>query len=78
MEGCHTIRTAIELGELIRLRRRELGLTLQRASSLAGVGSRFLSELERGKPTVELEKTLTVLQLLGLEIQIGPREGRKT
>jgi len=36
----------------------------------AGVGVRFLSELERGKPTVRLAETLRVLAALGLTVRI--------
>jgi len=61
------------LGALIRKRRKELGYTQQRVSGLAGVGARFLSELERGKTTAEIGKVLRVLQLLGLDLWVKPR-----
>jgi hypothetical protein len=37
---------------------------------LCGVGERFLSELERGKASASLGKTLQVLKRLGLKIQV--------
>ncbi len=43
-----------ELGAILRQRRKEAGLTLKDAAGMAGVGIRFLSELERGKPTLQL------------------------
>lgn len=43
-----------------------MGLTQLNAAGLCGVGERFLSELERGKTTVELGKVLQVLNRLGL------------
>lgn len=43
------------------------------AAGISGVGVRFLSELERGKPTVELGRALRVLGRLGLEVWILPR-----
>ena len=61
------------LGKLIRRRRKESGSDQVRAAGLAGVGVRFLSELERGKHTAELGKVLKVLERLGLEIWILPR-----
>lgn len=67
------ITTPAELGELIRQRRKQAGLTLHEVSGLAGVGIRFLSELERGKPTSQLGLTLKVMQLLGLELSVEPR-----
>lgn len=62
-----------ELGHLIRQRRREFKVTQAKLAGLAGVGLRFLSELERGKPTAELGKALQVLTRLGLNVWILPR-----
>ncbi|MBM4022942.1 MAG: helix-turn-helix domain-containing protein [Planctomycetes bacterium] len=42
-----TIRSAGELGRAIRLRRKSLGLTQTAVAQVAGVGSRFVSEVER-------------------------------
>jgi len=65
-----------EIGNAIRKKRKEDGLTLSDASALCGVGYRFLSDLENGKPTVELGKTLQVIAGLGLEVRLGPRGWR--
>lgn len=46
---------------------------LVEAAGLSGVGIRFLSELERGKPTAALGKALTVLERMGLELWVAPR-----
>ena len=62
-----------DLGGTIRRMRKQNGLTQEKAASLAGVGTRFLSELERGKPTSQIGKTLKVIRLLGLEIHINER-----
>ena len=67
------IRTATDVGKAIRNRRKHDLLTLADAAALCGVGYRFLSELENGKPTAELGKTLQVLGCLGLEVRIGPK-----
>jgi len=37
---------------------------------LANTGNRFIVELENGKPTVQLQKVLDVLDVLGLEIVV--------
>jgi y4mF family transcriptional regulator len=58
------------LGALIRQRRKDMGLTQLDAAGLCGVGERFLSELERGKASASLGKTLQVLKRLGLKIQV--------
>jgi HTH-type transcriptional regulator / antitoxin HipB len=67
------IKSVEELGELIRSRRRETGLTQGQASGFIAVGVRFLGELERGKPTVELGRVLQVLDALGLEVRVQPK-----
>lgn len=62
-----------ELGQLIRRKRKEVGVLQADAAGLAGVGTRFLSEIERGKETAELGKVLQVLERLGLEVWVLPR-----
>jgi len=63
-----------DVGERIRQKRKEDSLNLSDAAALCGVGYRFLSDLENGKPTAELGKTLQVLSGLGLDVYIGPKE----
>jgi len=46
-------------------------LTQTQLAGLAGTGLRFVSELERGKASVALNKTLAVLAVLGLRLQIS-------
>jgi HTH-type transcriptional regulator/antitoxin HipB len=67
------IRTASELGEVIRSHRKQQHLTLEKVSSVTHLGMRFLSEIERGKETAELGKVLEALNKMGLEIIIVPR-----
>ena len=69
----NAIKTPADLGKIIRQRRKAAKLTQQNAAALAGIGVRFLSELERGKPTAQIGKAIKVAQLLGLEIQINER-----
>ena len=64
------ITTAADLGSAIRERRKSDGLTLAEAAGLTNVGIRFLSELENGKPTVRLDKLLSVLGAMGLQLQL--------
>lgn len=68
------IKSSIDIGKAVRKKRKEDGLTLADASALCGVGYRFLSDLENGKPTVQLGKALQVIAGLGLEVRIGPKE----
>jgi len=67
------IAVAGDIGRLIRERRKASGATQADLAAVAGVGVRFLSELERGKATAELGKTLQVLQRVGFDVWIKPR-----
>lgn len=67
------LRTPAQLGAALRAQRKAQGLTLEQLSGLSGLGMRFLSELERGKVTAELGKTLEVARLLGLDCFLVPR-----
>lgn len=69
------IRNALDLGSAVRLRRKSAGLTQAELAEVAGVGKRFLSELERGKPTAEFQKVLQVLSVLGLDLSLSSRPG---
>lgn len=67
------ISTSEDLGRIIRLKRKEIGALQETAAGMAGVGTKFLSQLENGKETAELGKTLQVLCKLGLEVYVFPR-----
>ena len=62
-----------DLGAIIQEKRKQAGLSQADFAGLCGVGNRFVSDLENGKPTVQLDKTLQVIQGLGLELIIQPR-----
>lgn len=64
---------AKSLGKAIRDRRKELHYTQTYLSEFTGFSVSFISGLERGKPTVELEKTLKIINILGLDILIEKR-----
>ena len=66
--------TTSTIGESVRRARKELGLRQDELAAAAGVGVRFLVELERGKPTVQLGKVLSVLAAAGLEVQVIARQ----
>jgi HTH-type transcriptional regulator/antitoxin HipB len=62
-----------ELGAIasaVRAARRRYGLTQAQLAGLSGTGLRFISELERGKPSISLHKLLPVLAVLGLQLQV--------
>ncbi|UYG00640.1 MULTISPECIES: helix-turn-helix transcriptional regulator [unclassified Halomonas] len=64
------IRQSEELGQLVRQMRNEQGLLQMDLAGLAGTGNRFIVDLERGKPTLQLQKVLDVLDLMGLEVVV--------
>ncbi|WP_293003388.1 helix-turn-helix domain-containing protein [Nevskia sp.] len=61
------------LGEYIRDRRQSRGYSQRELAGVSGVGLRFLSELERGKPNVDLNLVLKVLASLGCDLVLHDR-----
>lgn len=68
--------TSQELGRLLREERRAQGLTQAELAMAAGTGTRFVGDLERGKPTCRVGETLRVIATLGLELELRPRGSR--
>lgn len=67
------ITSAVSFGEAIRSRRKELHYTQGYLSEFSGLSVSFISDLENGKKTIELEKAIYLANLLGLDLYI---EGR--
>lgn len=65
-----TILTTAQLGEALRSARKQLRLTQPQLALAAGVGVRFIVDLESGKPTVRLESVLRVIDALGGTLQL--------
>lgn len=65
------IETPQHLGDAVRHARKALGLTQPQLALAAGVGVRFIVDLEAGKPTVRLENVLQVLQALGATLSLS-------
>ena len=57
----------MDIATVLRNRRKDLGLTQAEAAALAGVSPRFVYDLEKGKPTVALDKVLQLAEALGVE-----------
>ena len=64
------------IGNAVRSTRRSLGVTQRELAMAAGTGLRFVIDLEKGKPTCQLGKTLAVLNTLGVEIAFRRRDGQ--
>lgn len=56
--------------QFIKEKRKELGLTQEDLAMNAGVGLRFVRELEQGKETLRLDKVNDVLALFGKEVGV--------
>jgi y4mF family transcriptional regulator len=67
------------VGRLVRERRRANGFTQAQLGVLAGTGTRLISELERGKPTLRMDAVNRVLATLGKMLVAGdlPAEARE-
>lgn len=65
--------TAEDLGGLLRARRRELGYTQQQVSQLSGMSQRLVSEIERGRGTVGIQKVLDYAHGLGIDVKAETR-----
>lgn len=63
-----------EWADQIVARRREVGLRQADLAQLAEVSERFVREVEAGKASVRLDKLRPVLDVLGLELALRPRE----
>ncbi|MBQ7502883.1 helix-turn-helix transcriptional regulator [bacterium] len=70
------IADAKSFGDTLRKRRKELGYTQAYISEFTGFSVSFLSDLENGKPTAELEKALHLANLLGLDCSLTVRGSR--
>ena len=60
-------------GAAIRARRKQLDYTQAFLSEFTGFSVNFISDLENGKPTIELGKSIYLANLLGLDCSLKPR-----
>lgn len=67
--------TPRDIGRVVREARRAQGLRQDQLAGAAGVGVRFVVELEAGKVTAQLGKALAVLAALGCTLRIEPPSG---
>lgn len=64
------INSTKDIGNLVKETRKKQGLTQAQLAQLSNVGTRFLSDLENGKPTCEVEKTIKILSNLGIKLVV--------
>ncbi len=58
------------ISDFIKKKRKQLNLTQPELAGRAGVGLRFIRELEQGKQSVRLDKVNQVLALFGSEVGV--------
>jgi len=64
--------TSEAIGSLVRKTRKAQQLNQADLALAAGTATRFISDLENGKPSCQLGKTLDVLRALGIKISLTP------
>ena len=70
--------TPADIGDIVRATRKAAGLRQDELAGAAAVGVRFIVDLEAGKPTAQIGKTLQVLAALGCSLDITPPPGPET
>lgn len=66
------LRTSLDLGAIIRDRRRNLGLDQGDLASQVGVSRKWIIDVEKGKPRAEIGLILRTLESLGLSLAVDP------
>ena len=68
--------TAADIGQVVRAQRQSQGLRQIDLAGIGNTGNRLIVDIEKGKPTVQLQKVLDVLELLGLEVTVRSKASR--
>jgi y4mF family transcriptional regulator len=72
------IRSSAALGTVMCEQRKRLALKQLDLAGLGNTGNRFIVDVENGKPTVQLQKVLDLMDLLGLEVVVRTKASRST
>ena len=67
--------TAQGIGKMVKAQRKLLGMNQSELAMVSGTGVRFISDLENGKESCELGKTLAVLKNLGIRFEAVSQGG---
>ena len=62
---------------LIKSKRKQLKLTQPQLADKAGVGLRFIREMEHGKTSLRMDKVNQVLKLMGMQLGPVPMDRQK-
>ena len=66
-------RKGSRIGDFLKRKRVELGVTQLELSRMVGVGFNFIRQLEQGKQSVRLDKVTQVLNFFGYEVDVTPQ-----
>ncbi|MCH5278632.1 MAG: helix-turn-helix transcriptional regulator [Christensenellaceae bacterium] len=69
-----TVTDAKSFGEAVRKRRKELDYKQAFLSEFSGMSVSFISDLENGKPTIELDKSIRIANILGIDLVLMERK----
>ena len=69
------ITTMLEVAEIVRKTRKSQKISQTILSQASTVGLRFVGDIERGKPSVQFDKLLSVLTSLGIAVKFELPEG---
>jgi len=58
-----------DLAKVVKVARKKQGLSQIELAGISGLGRRFISEVERGKPTAQIAKVILVLNVLGIGLE---------
>jgi y4mF family transcriptional regulator len=62
-------------GRLIKRYRKRRNISQSQLAAVANTGLRFIGDLEKGKPTVQLDKALRIAFLLGITLETSDVDG---
>lgn len=65
------IDNAVTFGKVVREYRKRQKITQSQLAAVANTGIRYISDLENGKPSVQLNKALKIVWLLGIPFEIS-------
>lgn len=68
LQAKQKLTSSADIGEMVRARRREQGISQEQLAGVAGTGTRFISDLENGKGTIQVDKMIKVIEALGLRL----------
>lgn len=68
----HTTRVhnAKDIGKILRQVRKNRNRTQETVAGLSNLGNRFIVDLEAGKPTIQMDKTIQALHINGIAINL--------